>query len=66
MIIGFGITEIDIEKQIAEECIEAYKIKGVDGIEIVSKKYADDAELYGKMSREESPERYSYFFHNTV
>lgn len=62
MIIGFGSTEKETAIKIIRECSEAMKANGAQGIEDVQKKYAEEDKRFGEMSRDEAPERYSYFW----
>jgi len=67
MIIGFGKSEIETASRIIGECIDFAKNKDVElGIAAkrIQEKYAEAEKEYKKMSKEDAPERYSYFYFN--
>jgi hypothetical protein len=65
MILGFGATERETARTIIHECATAIKHfpeNAQEAIQSVQKKYNEDEERYKQMTREEAPERYSYFW----
>lgn len=62
MIFGFGSIEREEALSIIRECKEAMKSESVDGLEVVQAHYKKLEASYKRMSRDEAPERYSYFF----
>lgn len=72
MILGFGKTETDAARAILAECAEALKLDESEGdwvgvgegakIGAIQKKYAEEGARFGKLSRQDAPERYSYFW----
>lgn len=59
IILGFGTGEIEEATRIINECVDAFKAGGEDGLERVQEKYQDLANQY-KIGPH--PERYSLFW----
>ena len=66
MMLGFGRIELEAAKQIINECIEKCKETGSpkSAIRDISKQYRSKSDINDELSKAESPERYTYFFHN--
>lgn len=62
MILGFGSIEKENANQIISECSAALKADSLRGIATVQEKYRAEGEKFKNMTREEAPERYSYFW----
>ena len=55
IVLGFGRTEEEQRNIIKERIKET-------GLEATNKEFKDRAEIYDKQSKEEAPERYTYFY----
>ncbi len=62
VVLGFGQNETVAAEQIVAEIIEAVKSEGLDSVKRIEAEYKEQAEKYDAMSREDAPERYSYFY----
>lgn len=55
VILGFGCTEEE-QRNVIKEAIKA------NGLEVTKKEFKVRAEIYDKQSKEDAPERYTYFY----
>jgi hypothetical protein len=65
---GFGNTEKEAALKIIEECYQAFEARGIQGINDLETRYANEVSRYRKMSQDEAPDHYCCFWamHNKI